>query len=782
MPGAILVMGIVAALASIVWILGHTKADSLRMATVAMVVMTAIVLAVSFIALELFIPLAHQWDSVLLGGVLVLGTIAIMGLIVWGISKIKKDNLLYGILGVTAMAIMLLGVSLIINELIIPIGYEAEAAAYGSAIVLGTIAVMGLIVAGLSLIPKEKLIAGALTVAGITAILWSLQYTMPPYIEMCKLMYENGEAAAIGGLEILATIGVWGLIFAGIGALMWGPQALVVAAGAATVESIAVILYSLGEMLPSYIRVCKMMEEDAAHIAIGGAEIAATITAWGVIFGAMALLTLPVTLATPAIAITETALYGITKIFPPYIKAAKMANDNRDALINGSKLMGQVIEDMGWLMGKIGLIFGNPLGAVAITLGLAAVGEIAVAMRSLNWVIASFASITRNLDKNGLDLEKIKEVTNKFVADGGLVDAITNIVSRMSDVGVWASARAAVIAASIRPIFSTISDFTKVISQILNMKYVTEWDEKGRPKSYMTVTPEMYAAAGVTISVAFSKFLIELGKGMRSLKGVSASTLHAMGFAIRPVMKAVRDFTESIIKVLSAAIPDQFDENGKPISYRKFRKEEFGDAAVAISEAFGTFLTTLGPKLKEMGPYAAKLVEMLAKGIGPVIDAVAKFTDMITSILTGNTYETVKDGKKVTEFIRIKPEEFKNAGQKIADAFTNFIDVIYKAFTKDEYNTKHTFSSDEPGGKLGELIDSLKNIGTVIESVNKFVGVIVDAVEKTKEIDLKAKGETIATAFTAFVDKMLIGLSGEEKQEQIKQLVSTMNQVNKIIK
>ena len=782
MPGAILVMGIVAALAGIVWVLGKTKADSLRMATISMAVMTAIVLAISLIALELFIPLSHQWDSVLIGGALVLGTVAIMALIVWGISKIKKENLLYGILGVAAMAVMLLGVSLIINELFIPIGYEAEAAAYGGAVILGTIAVMALIVAGLSLIPKDKLIAGGLAVAGITAILWSLQYTMTPYIETCKLMYENGAAVALGGLEILATLTVWGLIFAGIGALMWGPQALVVAAGAATVEAIAVILYSLGEMLPSYIKVCKMMEEDAARIAIGGAEIAATLTAWGVIFGAMALLTVPVTLATPAIAITETALYGLTKIFPPYIKAAKMAYDNKDALLNGSKLMGQVIEDMGWLMGKIGLIFGNPLGAVAITLGLAAVGEIAVAMRSLNWVIASFASITRNLEKNGLDLEKIKDITNRFVADGGLVDAITDIVSRMSDVGVWASAKAEIIAASIRPIFSTISEFTKVISEILNMKYVDEWDEKGRPKTYMKVTPEMYALAGIMISVAFGKFLIELGKGMRGLKDVSAGTLHAMGFAIRPVMKAVRDFTESIIKVLSAAIPDQFDENGKPTSYRKFRKEEFGEAAVAISEAFGTFLTTLGPKLKEMGPQAAKLVEMLAKGIGPVIDAVAKFTDMITSILTGKTYETVKDGKKVTDFIRIKPEEFKEAGQKIAEAFTNFIDVIYKAFTKDEYNTKHTFSSDEPGGKLGELMESLKNIGSVIESVNKFVGVIVDSVEKTKQINLKAKGETIAIAFTSFVDKMLTGLGNEDKQEQIKNLVSTMNQVNKIIK
>ena len=153
----------------------------------------------------------------------------------------------------------------------------------------------------------------------------------------------------------------------------------------------------------------------------------------------------------------------------------------------------------------------------------------------------------------------------------------------MTDVGVWASAKAAAIARFLQPVFSCLGDFIKVIVDALNMKYVDEWDEHGKPKTYMKVTPEMYAQAGILISTAFGHFLTELGKGMESLKDVSANTLLVMGYAIRPIISAVSQFTDSVLSVLTAAIPYEWDENGKPTKFRKFNPDDFTAAAVVIS-------------------------------------------------------------------------------------------------------------------------------------------------------------------------------------------------------
>ena len=63
---------------------------------------------------------------------------------------------------------------------------------------------------------------------------------MDPYIDLCKKMYENGGDVALGGLELVATLAVWGAILWGIGALsevLW-----VLALGALIMEPIVLLL------------------------------------------------------------------------------------------------------------------------------------------------------------------------------------------------------------------------------------------------------------------------------------------------------------------------------------------------------------------------------------------------------------------------------------------------------------------------------------------------------------------------------------------------------------
>jgi hypothetical protein len=78
-------------------------------------------------------------------------------------------------------------------------------------------------------------------------------------MDTAMMMEANAKQIAIGGAEIVATLGVWGLIFAGVGALLFGPQAAVVALGAGAITGIAAVLMALGKMLPAYIKTAVLM-------------------------------------------------------------------------------------------------------------------------------------------------------------------------------------------------------------------------------------------------------------------------------------------------------------------------------------------------------------------------------------------------------------------------------------------------------------------------------------------------------------------------------------------
>jgi hypothetical protein len=162
--------------------------------------------------------------------------------------------------------------------------------------------------------------------------------------------------------------------------------------------------------------------------------VAATLTAWSLIFTLIGTVGAIGVLASPLIAVMVGVIYGISKVMRPYIQTAKTAYANKDALTNGTKLIGDAIEGIGQLMTKVGVLFGNPLSMIAMTMGLAGLAEISAGILSLSLVIKSFAYISQTLLKNNIDLKRVQEVADIFTADKGLVWAIEDIIERMTDV------------------------------------------------------------------------------------------------------------------------------------------------------------------------------------------------------------------------------------------------------------------------------------------------------------------------------------------------------------
>lgn len=648
-------MGIILVMAGIVWVLSRCEEDNLKMATIAMGVITLVILAISVIALTLFIPIADEWESVLIGGGIVVGIVAIMALMVWGLSNVKEDNLKMAMISMVVMALILLGVSLITKEILIPIGYEAKEALYGAGIVLGVIGIMTAIVWAVSNIKKEKVLPGIAVMAAIALVLWGVSEIVENYFIPIG---EEGEKALIGGALIVGTIGVMALIIAAAGQM----DMATIAKGGLVVAGIGGILYLLGEMLPSYIDLCLKMQKDAAKIAIGGLEIVATLTAWGLIMVAIgALMTYGAAfLAMGAAAITGIAgvLYLIAQALPDYMNLCIKMHENKKAISSGGRAIESLIGEWGLIMAAIGAMMMIPFVAPALAVGAATVAAISGTIYALSKALDPYVDVIIKMKNNNINEASIRKFTKTMVGNGldddksdSLISSIIRITKALSEVGAWTAVQAGFIAKQIRPIFETIGMFIDIIGRICSMKYVSEWDENGKPAAYETLTLTMFKQAGDTVSITFGTFLKQLGEGLEKLKDVSYATILLLSAGIGPVMGAVKDFTDAILSVLSSRIPDEYDENGKPIKWRKFDSAEFYVAATLITDAFLIFLEKFSSKSKNISLKSAAIINMFKDGIEPVMNAVATWTNTIMDFVTGReiTITDPKTGKDIKQ-------------------------------------------------------------------------------------------------------------------------------------
>jgi hypothetical protein len=302
--------------------------------------------------------------------------------------------------------------------------------------------------------------------------------------------------------------------------------------------------------------------------------------------------------------------------------------------------------------------------------------------------------------------------------------AISNIVDGLNEVGLKSSVMAAVISKNLRPIFETLALFIDVVAKTCSLKYVSEWDKDGKPAKWETITPAKFKSAGTAISTAFGVFLTSLGMGLKLLDKPALEALEGLSKGIKPVMESVGTFTNAILTVISAAIPEEWDKDGKPIKFRKFDRSEFALAAVTISDAFSTFITTMIPKLGPIGEQAGMLIDAMKGGIEPLMNAVNTYTDAITGLIYGKEVTfTDLNGKEIKKFMEYDPEQFKAGAENIANCFFDFIDTMYSRFSAQGY-TEHQlvesniFSAnmykDVYHNNVADLINGMSGIQTII--------------------------------------------------------------------
>lgn len=249
MLGGVIVMAIMGIMMLMVY--GFSKMDKtdLMMSAYSMAILTVVFLVIALIANTILPEIAAQWKEAAIGGAVVAGIMILMTAMVWALSTMKKETLLYSVGAMAIMTFLLLAVSLITKELLIPIGDQWKDAAAGGIVVMGVLAIMAGLVYGLSRIDDKTLMTGIKTLAILTVLVWVISEIVENYFIPFG---QNAEDAAYGGSIVIGTIAILTGIVVTLSHLMKKVDKKELAKAEAVLFSIAALLWVITKVMVPY--------------------------------------------------------------------------------------------------------------------------------------------------------------------------------------------------------------------------------------------------------------------------------------------------------------------------------------------------------------------------------------------------------------------------------------------------------------------------------------------------------------------------------------------------
>ena len=576
-PGALVVLGIIAVMGLMVWGLSKIDNKDMKWGLIALASLTLIVLVISIVALNFFIPIGEQWDDIALGGTVVLGIIGILTGFVWALSKCSKKDLMYGEFALGIMTAIVLAISIIALEYFLPIYDDAEAILAGGGIIVGIIAVMGLIVIGLGKIDKKQLILGGLTVAGIGGLLWLLSVTMDPFIDLCIKVNDNATAIAWGSVEILIILGTFGLIMAGVGALIVIDA--FIAIGGVVLSGIAATLLRITACMNPYIDLADKLKK-AGDVKREGKKMIDILELFG---DAMAKIGL-MSLWPPTMAGLANGAYVMSKISNAMKEVSKALMSYFDVLaIQKKYTMGDIKNFNKFIVGKEGFC-GSVTTIIAELekVGIVAADKAAVIsamLRPIFKTITEFMNIIETFanmkyvsawDKEGKPAEYSQLTPRMFKAAANAISSsfmifLMSLSAALKTFDMKSISVMNLIKDSIGPVMKSVGHFTDAIMSVLTTQIPYEWDKDGKPIKFKPFDSAEFGRAAEVITTNFASFLERMAPVLKNLPASAMNAIDLMKQGIEPVMNAVATYSDTIMSFVAGKEVEVTDSNGKTV-------------------------------------------------------------------------------------------------------------------------------------------------------------------------------------------------------------------------
>ena len=765
--GAIITLTIIAGLVFGVKLLNKVNGKLALWGVAATAVLAVIYMGIALITKDLLIPIGQNGKEAGIGMGITLFIIVTLIFGTYILSNVDGKKAGYAILATAAMAFILLGISLITKDILIPIGKKGPEAQDGAGVVLGIIAIFGAILFAIGKMNLKHKIAikqGAkimmeiglvMLITGTACLLFA--------IESRKLYQLNdGGAVVLGALTMMIMMGLMGLILYNVGKLKKYSEKI--AEGGALMIAIGALLDIIGGTMLLFSYECKKIDDfnkDGA-VFLGAGTMVALLAVMGVIMTALGAMT-PLLPFIAAGAVVMTAIAGIMTLVSGtmilFMKALELMLPYNEGQLK--KLGKTTVALYDVMYDVIKAAAPNPIQmAQAIAAGafapiiMAVFGVLTLTVMQMKYITEICDSkMIQTFSEIMLGKSKSKDDVNSVL---GSMQAIVKAFSNFDG-----TAMALIISMALRPILTTISDYIDIIMKVATMNYIAGYDDNGKPM-YEHLPTTVFADAASAVTKGFTEFLTGLSNGFKDLDALKIVVLSVLTLALNPIIDTVGKFVDVVMKVATGTYIIGYDNNKKPI-FQKITSTDFSKAASAVSLQFNLFLQHLSNGFSKMKLTAMFAIATIGQVMEPVMDAVSKFVDTVIKVSTMQIVTGYdKNGKPIYE--PVEPSTFGDAAKVVSEKFKDFIVKLGEAFTNLQPNMIQAMDAMKDSivpimDGVSKFVDSILKLATgmYIKEYKKdkdgnYTVPVYDKVTKTMYTDA---ADAIAQKFASFIDELV---------------------------
>ena len=610
----------------------------------------------------------------ILGGILILSGLILFSLATMSILSSKKiqENSVKSLVTIAGVVLMLISLSLV-ARIFVKNGKNWKDILKGTAVTTAVfLAGIGLIYLGAQLAKGSTIVKGFLGLAAVIAAIMGIALAVREYGYLLKEFKNMSDKDILIGSGItLAIIAATGAAMFAIGALLSGPQAAFFAIGFAGIETIALVIHSLGSAIDTFV---SMLEHT-------------------------------------------------NKLTPESVKSAKNIITGRNGMVDCIK---EIVDGLD----NISVKKSRQIKKVAKNLNPVFKG-----LSNFVDIIQKMGNMTMfdGYDDNGNPI--YKKMSNTVFADAAntLSEGFTNFLNKLFDTFEGRNAGhikrilKALRKGGIAELMSAVGTFGQTVVNLAQMRIPDSWDSNGNPTHYLQIgkgadANKVFISAAETLSSAFTEFLNKLNSTF--VAGPQVANTKAIIKALKEggiteLMSAIGQFGETIATLATGQIPVYEDAND-PTKITRYVKPDYKNAATLLTDSFSTFINKLVPLQAKVKNIDVEAQNEILELITTVFSSFAKLNS--NDFEKNKLYDKVKYvGKTLSLFAsylvlfnnQLKPVGgVKNQSKLISNAFDKIGNAIKK------FDNELLSKAEKRQKALDNLANKFAEINTNIEKLN----------------------------------------------------------------
>ena len=273
-----------------------------------------------------------------------------------------------------------------------------------------------------------------------------------------------------------------------------------------------------------------------------------------------------------------------------------------------------------------------------------------------------------------------------------------------------------------------ISNIATGIQAFANMTYADAWDEHGKPISFKRLGDAEIKSAQeniISIITATTQPIMQLANSEYAdlFKEVVETRKKGWGFNENITLQSpfmavlsgcmgigemIANLSLGIQSMANLAIPDKWDETGKPIHYIKMNPEEvFPKVKQNIKEIITASINGVTDAMKNT-TFDSETISAVLSSVQPVGELVASLARGIKDIAELKIATGYDANGNATGYIPLSKQDFMDMRQNIADIISGSMTAVINSWDSlpDEYKETEKFTS---------IMNALTNVGAVVE-------------------------------------------------------------------